>query len=44
MRKLFVAIGILMVVLALYNFAGTSDQLDNLTVTQQQKVVARWQQ
>lgn len=44
MRKLFIAIGVLMVVLALYSFAGTSDQLDDLTLKQQQKVVARWEQ
>lgn len=30
-------------VLALYGFAGTSDQLDELTVKQQEQVVA-WQE
>jgi hypothetical protein len=27
---------------ALYTFAGTSDQLDELTIRQQREVVARW--
>jgi hypothetical protein len=29
-------------ILAMYSFAGTSDQLDELTAAQKEAVVARW--
>ena len=44
MQKLLIGLIIMLSILALYSFAGPSDQLDSLTVKQQQEVVARWQQ
>lgn len=39
-----IVVGLIMglCLLALYSFAGTSDRLDELTVQQQEQVVARW--
>ncbi len=40
--KIVIALTIALLILTLYSFAQTSDQLDDLTLQQQREVVARW--
>lgn len=40
--KIIIGLVVGLCLLALYSFAGKSDQLDGLTIRQQGQVVARW--
>lgn len=41
MKRFIKVLAVSLLLLSLYNFAGTSDQVDWLTIEQQQQVMAR---
>ena len=42
MRRIVLVIAATFLFMALYSFAGSSDQVDSLTAKQRAEVVARW--